>query len=131
MVMPPLLFIKIGLLAGLASWLSIAIINNIFDKNTNIYFIGEMLNMSALREDGILGQGLLYRACNNKKRIPFILRFIVIIQCIIASLLWFAAIVMFLTIVGFNFILALTIANWALFAFMLLWVGFLCGGLWY
>ena len=126
-----LLLIKIFLLGALGVWLTLALINNIVDKETNRYFINDMISMSQISADPIVGRGLLRRACHDKKRAAFLLNIIVFAQCVIAIMLFFAAGSLLMTIFGFSMLIALSLANIALFTFMFLWFCFLCGGLWY
>ncbi len=126
-----LLLIKICLLAGLGVWLCIALTNNILDKKTNRYFIYEMLSMSLISADPNVGQGLMQRACHDKKRAAQLLAVIIIIQCMIAALLLFSAATLLMNLLGYSILIAIPLANIALLGFLLLWFCFLCGGLWY
>jgi predicted small integral membrane protein len=129
--MDSLLIIKVCLLAGLGVWLSIALTNNILDKETNRYLIREMLSMSLISADPNMGRGLLRRACHHPKRAAQLLTGIIIIQCAIVVLLWCAACILLISILWHPISFAIEFANIALLAFLLLWFGFLCGGLWY
>lgn len=131
--MYPLLFIKLMLMTSLAGWLSIACFNNIVDRATNRHLLQKMLCMDLLRDDNeLLGQGLLMRAWQNKQRVHTLLWIIVGIQAFISIFLWSSAI-LFIEAIFANhyFSLALELANWSLLGFMMLWLGFLCGGLWF
>ena len=128
----PLLFIKPVLIAGLAFWLSTACFNNIVDRATNRYFLRYMLNITILKEDALLGKGLLARSWKSNKRVSTLLWGIVGLQAAIAISLWSSAILLSMTIFDIHYLnLALHMANWSLLGFMIFWLWFLCGGLWF
>jgi len=124
--------LKPAILAGLALWLSIACANNVVDRKTNRLLLKNMFSMSLLQEDGFLGQGLLRRAWRAQNIEHKFLWGIVAVQiCIVASL-WTSVVLMILAGENPSYgIVALTVSNWSLLAFMGLWFFFLCGGLWF
>lgn len=119
-------------MSGLGCWLSIACFNNIVDRNTNRHLLGNMFSMELLKMEETLGQGLIYRAWVNKKWTHTILWSVVAFQAIIACMFWTTAILF--AMVFFNQCdpeNAIFFANSSLMGFILLWVWFLCGGLWF
>jgi predicted small integral membrane protein len=132
--MQPLLLMKIMIMFGLAMWLSIACLNNIIDKNTNRHLIKNMLNMSLIKEDGVLGQGLLTRAWHKDHYAKIILGIVITAQAIISVLLWlggFEFLMLQFDITSVSIKTAMLISNYGLLSFMSLWLCFLCGGLWF
>ena len=131
-MLDPLLFIKPAITLSLAIWLSIACFNNIIDRRTNRILLSDMLSMKLIREDTKLGQGLLSRSWSNEKRVNNFLWLIVCIQALISLMLWISTTGLILSICHkICTTTALSIANFSLFLFTLLWVWFLCGGLWF
>ncbi|WP_020679448.1 DUF2165 family protein [Marinobacterium rhizophilum] len=119
------------ILAGLGFWLLIAAINNRVDATTNIVNIRAMITLELLREEEIRGQGLLGRAIPGHWA-PTLLRGIVAIQLLTSvSLLIAAAWRLWALVDPAATPMASLTANAALTLFSGLWLGFLCGGLWF
>lgn len=122
-----------ALLLGLAIWMSLVVINNITDSSTNQYLIGQTLSMALVKDDSVMGNGLEWRALDPGQA-NVVLNLVVAIQLIIAALLWRAAIC-YLGMLGNDAEAyrrrAYNSAIVALVAFCALWMGFLCGGLWF
>lgn len=126
-------FSRLVILLGLAVWLSIAIINNLTDPGTNRLLLGYTLSMELIRAEEVLGAGLLWRAWPAHWS-PVVLYIVVIVQLVCVAFLWWAAV---------SYIRALTSndaqvlkdarnrAVLALSLFVLLWIFFICGGLWF
>jgi len=119
---------------GLGSWLLLAALNNLMDANTNITLLRRMMRMDAIREDGILGQGLLVRAIRNDACIPLLLRTVALTQLLIATALMLAALAM--AAVGLQLgevdsAWLTDVATLSVSAFLTLWFFFLVGGLWF
>lgn len=130
----PILATKTLLMAGMAAWMSIAVLNNATDPGTNRFLIGLMLDMTRLQEhpDG-LGSGLLWRAWSSEVAPP-LLWAIVVVQVSIALYLWRGAVTFGLAAWrgdGLALEDARRTCIRALTAFMALWLAFLCGGLWF
>ncbi|MDR2311811.1 MAG: DUF2165 domain-containing protein [Brucellaceae bacterium] len=122
---------KVIILAGLAIWLGIAMINNIVDSSTNVKNLEATLTMSLLIEDPTAEQGLAQRAW-TKNTAVIILYCIAVIQAIVATMLLVASISFILAMAGsVSCLVATDIANIALSAFTAIWFFFLCGGLWF
>lgn len=118
--------------SGLAAWLSLAVANNIRDRQTNIVLLGRMMRMDELLEDTELGLGLRRRAIAVDSRLPALsLSVVVIVQVAIAALLWRGAALLWLTSTGSDALAAVDAATLAVCAFAALWFAFLIGGLWY
>lgn len=126
-------FSRTVLLAGLATWLTIAVFNNITDSGTNRVLLGHMLSMDLLRADPSLGAGLIWRAW-PVTRITALLDSVIAAQLMVAGALW-SAVVLFAGAAWHadiqRFIRARGRAIVALSGFLLLWIWFACGGLWF
>jgi len=126
-------FSRFALLFGLATWLTIAAINNLTDPQTNRLFLGQTLSMEMVKAEPVLGSGLTWRAWPALWS-KYILYGIVIMQFFIASLLWYAA-GSYACSMAQKSIHALDKARdravLALTCFLMLWLFFACGGLWF
>ena len=126
-------FSRFVLLFGLAVWLTIAAINNLTDPQTNRLFLGQTLSMEMVKAEPVLGSGLTWRAWPAQWS-QYILFGIVIFQFFTASLLWYAA-GSYARTMAENSIQALVKASdravLALTCFLMLWLFFVCGGLWF
>lgn len=126
-------FSRALLLAGLATWLMLAAFNNIIDAGTNRVLLGHMLSMDLLKADPSLGVGLAGRAW-SLAWVDVLLDAVIAVQLLIAAALWIAA----LSFAGAarhadaaRLARARGRAIVALSAFLLLWLWFACGGLWF
>jgi predicted small integral membrane protein len=118
--------------SGLAAWLSLAVANNIRDRQTNIVLLGRMMRMDELLEDTELGLGLRQRAIIRGSRLPSLsLSIVIVVQIVIAALLWRGAALLWLTLIGGDVFAAINAATLAVCAFTALWFAFLTGGLWF
>ena len=121
-------------LSGLAAWLSLAVFNNIVDRETNVTLLHRMLSMSLLDEDPDLGNGLARRALKRKGTAGSLLNCVIIVQVLISALM-IAGAVMFAfgvldgSTAAYNS--AVTVSTLGLTAFGSLWFFFLCGGLYF
>lgn len=122
-----LMWIKTLVVAGLASYLSIFVLNNITDPGTNAAAIPRMMTMRELREDPPLGQGVLWRAIESPAvhRIAYLL--VIAVQTVAALVLWCAVILLLFAGTG----TALAVANLGLAVFVALFLGFVLTGLWF
>lgn len=119
------------ILVGLAVWISIAVLNNITDSETNIIHLETMLSMHFLIEDQLLGNGIEWRSLHTPPA-KIMLLGVIFWQFLTAIFLWIATIKMVLTIFGkVNFSVSLSHANIGLTMFLGMWLLFLCGGLWF
>ncbi len=125
-------FSRLLVLGGLAMWLSIAVINNVTDPGTNRLLLSHTLSMDLVMAEEVLGAGLLWRAW-PADWVPAVLYWVAAVQLICALFLWWAA---------FSYAKAFWVqkqcvllrarnrAVLALSLFVLLWLFFICGGLW-
>lgn len=122
---------RAALLLGLALWMSIAALNNATDPQTNVTHLEVMLSMSLLAGDPVFGNGLEWRAWQGFPPV-LLLGLIVLWQSLTAIALWMAAVMMCLVLLGrCSMPAAVARANLALTMFMIMWLFFLCGGLWF
>lgn len=124
---------RLVLLTGLAAWLSIAVFNNLTDPGTNRLLLGHMLSMDLLAGEPVLGSGLAWHAW-PVERVPALLYGVAGIQVLVAAGLWCAALLFGrATLSGKprQLRMARSAGVAALSAFLLLWLWFACGGLWF
>lgn len=126
-------FSRLIILLGFAIWLTIAVINNLTDPGTNRQLLGHMLSMDLIRAEEILGAGLLWRSWSAQWS-ALILYLVAMLQFICAAFLWWAA-VSYGKALYCKDAQALSAgrdrAIIALSLFLLLWIFFICGGLWF
>jgi len=126
-------FSRLVILLGLAAWLSIAVINNLTDPGTNRMLLGHTLSMDLVRTEEVLGAGLLWRAWSAHWS-PLVLYLVVTAQFVCVTFLWWAA-VSYARAFSFKDVQMLRDARiravLALSLFVLLWMFFICGGLWF
>lgn len=127
----PALLPRTIILSGLASWMTIAVLNNITDQQTNLFNLETMLTMRLLVENDILGNGLEWRALSASVA-PFVLFCVIGWQLATAVALWWSALAQVRALIGAT---SLDSASWtanvALSMFAAMWLAFLCGGLWF
>lgn len=126
-------FSRLVVVMGLAVWLSIAVINNLTDPGTNRLLLGHTISMDLIHTEDILGAGLIWRAWPAQWSTA-LLYLVVSIQITCSAFLWWA---------GLSYTKALLLndphllalarnrAFLALSLFVLLWMFFICGGLWF
>jgi predicted small integral membrane protein len=89
-----LLWIKALLVGGYATYLTLFVLNNVTDPVTNSGAIEPMMTMRGLKEDPLLGRGVVWRAIDS----PFIhraaYRIVIAIQAVAAVLLWRATVML-------------------------------------
>lgn len=126
-------FSHLVITAGLALWMSIAVLNNLYDPGTNHFHLGTMLSMELVRAEELLGSGLVWRSW-PAEWVPRLLYGVVSCQLSIACLLWRAVLAYVHTWLRPDLRrlkVARDRAMIALACFVLLWLGFICGGLWF
>ena len=126
-------FSRLVILLGLAICLSIAILNNLTDPGTNRMLLGHTLSMDLVRTEEVLGAGLLWRAWSAHWS-SIVLYLVVTAQFVCATFLWWATVsyarafllkdIQVLRDARGRAVLALSL-------FVLLWMSFICGGLWF
>lgn len=127
-----MILFHIVLLTGLASWMTLAVINNVVDRKTNQTLLHNVMSMPDLKSDCVLGQKLLPRAIDNFIVAKGLLWFVVLLQCVVPALLWLAVVSQAESyFVPSDALTAMQKSDLALTAFLALWLFFLCGGLWF
>lgn len=124
---------RLVIVLGLAMWLSIAVLNNLSDPGTNRQLLGHMFSMDLLRGEPVLGAGLLWRAWPAHWAVTG-LYLVSAAQALCAALLWRAAasyIQAFWREDPQVLAQARQRAMLGLSLFVLLWLVFICGGLWF
>lgn len=123
-----LIVMKASYCLGWAVWLMVASINNATDRGTNTLLLQRMFGMSELREDGLLGQGLLWRAFESGTFCRWVLRAVIGCHLSVAAALLYAA---WLFASGAPAADAMAAGTLAFTAFCGVWFSFLTGGLWF
>ncbi|MCG8273903.1 DUF2165 domain-containing protein [Aquamicrobium sp. NLF2-7] len=125
---------KSVLMIGLAGWMTLAVLNNIADPNTNRFHLGTMFEMTLLTgEPNGLGQDLLWRAF-PRWIAPVVLWGVAIFQVAISAYLWKAAWGCAVSALRGRRTLPDDVRDTsirALTCFMALWLCFMCGGMWF
>jgi len=133
--MNSVLLSKTVLLVGIASWMTVAVINNATDPTTNRFFLGTMLEMRLLQDEpDQLGSGLTWRAWSVTEAVSLLLWLIVAIQALIAAYLWKGAGSFAFAAFGKSndaIEAARATAIRALTCFIALWLTFMVGGFWF
>lgn len=126
-------FSRLVIVLGLAVWLSIAVINNLTDPGTNRILLGHTISMDLIRPEEALGAGLVWRAWPAQWS-TVVLYLVDTIQIVCSTSLWLAAL-SYAKAFSLNDAQTLPVArNRALLAlslFVLLWMFFISGGLWF
>lgn len=118
---------------GLGAWFSLAVFNNVIDFNTNRFLIAKMISMEDIIQDPNLGNGIQWRAINGKWWPSIILVGVISYQLVVVlkSVLAGAALVS-IAISGAPISDSLLFdINTTLVMWLMLWLGFLTGGLWF
>ena len=126
-------FSRLALLFGLATWLTIAVFNNLTDPQTNRLLLGMTLSMELIKTEPVLGSGLTWKAWPADWSTA-LLYGIATLQSVIAVLLWratksYARAMIQNTVIALE--KARDHATLALTCFLMLWLWFVCGGLWF
>jgi hypothetical protein len=129
MDIPPFILIKACLLIFLAIWLCLAATGNFLDAGTNRHLLGEMMRMSQLKDDPLLGKGLMRRAWMWPSAPKLVLVLVSVYEFGVATLLLRAGWYWLATPTEPG--LALAASDQALLGFGALWCFFLLGGLWF
>lgn len=126
-------FSRLVVVMGLAMWLTIAVFNNVTDSGTNRQLLGQTLSMGLLEQEEVLGAGLRWRAMPAEFA-SVLLYLVVAAQLLVCASLWRASVAymrVFLRNDDAPMIVARNQALLALSLFVLLWMWFICGGLWF
>ncbi len=87
--MTSIIFAKIISIFGLAAYLTVATLNNIVDRGTNRFLLGQMCRMDLLSNDPVFAKGLIRRAIQSELFPIWLLNGIILIEIIICFLLWY------------------------------------------
>lgn len=121
------------IICGYGLWFSLAVFNNITDFQTNRFLIGKMIGMEEIKDDPNLGNQIQWRALHGKHWATIIFSGVVLYQVLAAFKLILVGIALVeITMTGntlSNEILQQV--NIALLMMLILWFGFLTGGLWF
>ncbi|GAA5151264.1 hypothetical protein GCM10023321_18010 [Pseudonocardia eucalypti] len=127
-----LLWLKVLLVAGLATYLSLFVLNNLTDPGTNSAAVERMMSMRELRDDPPLGRGVLWRAVTAPAVHRAAFALVVVVQAIGAGVLWLAAALLAMAAFqGYPVAGAIGVANLGLAVLVALCLGFLLTGLWF
>ncbi|GAA0898376.1 DUF2165 family protein [Pseudonocardia zijingensis] len=127
----PLWGTKMLIVAGLAGYLSLFVLNNLTDPRTNSAAIPRMMTMRELKADPPLGGGVLWRAIDSPAVHRVAYGLVVAVQAIGAVLLWWGAVLLGWTAATGGATIGLTVANLGLLVFVALFLGFLLVGVWF
>jgi predicted small integral membrane protein len=89
-----LLWIKTLLVGGLAGYLTLIVLNNVTDPLTNSAAVGRMMTMRELKEDPLLGRGVVWRAIDSGLVHRAAYRLVIVVQVAAAGLLWRALVML-------------------------------------
>lgn len=121
-------YIKAALLLYWGLWLALAAAGHFLDARTNRHLLGEMMRMTLLKDDPILGKGLVGRAWSSATTPHVALILIALYQFFVVFLLLRAG---WLWLTSGDLVAATVAADQALLAFGAVWCFFLLGGLWF
>lgn len=127
-----LLWLKVLLVAGLATYLSLFVLNNLTDPGTNSAAVERMMSMRELRDDPPLGRGVLWRAVVAPAAHRAAFGLVIVVQAIGAAVLWLAAALLAMAAFqSYPVAGAIGVANLGLAVLVALCLGFLLTGLWF
>ena len=115
------------------SWFSLAVFNNISDFQTNRLLIAKMMSMDEIKADPHMGNNLQWRALDGMRWSRYVFIPVIGYQALVVGLF---------VIFGFDLVSAATTGtpltdalighlNLAFLLALMLWFGFLIGGLWF
>ncbi|WP_138904651.1 DUF2165 family protein [Streptomyces albidochromogenes] len=127
-----LLLLTVVLLAGVTAWLTLIAINNITDFGTNKALLQATMNMQALIDDPVRGNGLEARALPNGLAAPALIA-VIVYQLGTVALMWRAVAtgVRLLRAPSLGLFTYVRQVNHSLVPFLLLFAGFLISGLYF
>lgn len=126
-------FSRLVVVMGLAMWLTIAVFNNVTDSGTNRQLLGHTLSMGLLEQEEVLGAGLRWRAMPAELA-SVLLYLVIAAQLLVCASLWRASVTYMRVLLKNDDTSMSEARNRALLAlslFVLLWMWFICGGLWF
>ena len=115
------------------TWFILAVFNNLVDFKTNKFLIGKMITMEEIINDPNLGNKLQSRAINGEHWPSIILSCVICYQLITAIKLAFTGFMLINLVISGGSITneVLLGVNYSLLMLLILWFGFLTGGLWF
>lgn len=124
---------KTVVMFGVGFWLFLAVVNNIMDMGTGLYFMKQMVTMDLLKSDPTLGKGLLWRAINTPFFPKIVMWMIIVIESVATIFLLFASFKLLQAMYKGKAFLehAISVSNIALTIFICIWMWFLGGDLWF
>lgn len=127
-----LLLLTLTLLAGVTAWLTLIAINNITDFGTNKALLQATMNMRALIDDPVRGNGLEARALPNSLAAPALIA-VIIYQLGTVAMMWRAVAtgLRVLRTPSLGLFAYIRQVNHSLVPFLLLFAGFLISGLYF
>ncbi|GLF99333.1 DUF2165 family protein [Streptomyces yaizuensis] len=127
-----LLLLSVVLLAGVTAWLTLIAINNINDFGTNKALLQATMNMEALIDDPVRGNGLEWRALPNELAAPALIA-VIVYQLATVALMWRAVAtgIRVLRSDSPGLLEYISRVNHSLVLFLLLFAGFLISGLYF
>ncbi|MGW7050789.1 DUF2165 family protein [Streptomyces sp. NPDC054887] len=127
-----LLLLTVVLLAGVTAWLTLIAVNNITDFGTNKALLQATMNMQALIDDPVRGNGLEGRALPNSLAAPALVA-VIVYQLGTVALMWRAVAtgVRALRSPSSGLFTYVRQVNHSLVPFLLLFAGFLISGLYF
>ncbi|MGX1881267.1 DUF2165 family protein [Streptomyces sp. NPDC055287] len=127
-----LLLLTVVLLAGVTAWLTLIAINNITDFGTNKALLQATMNMKALVDDPVRGNGLEARALPNSLAAPALIA-VIVYQLGTVAMMWRAVAtgIRVLRSPSLGLFAYVRQVNHSLVPFLLLFAGFLISGLYF
>lgn len=118
---------------GIGIWFTLAVFNNIFDFQTNKLLIGRVMSMCDIKEDPVLGNRLQWRSIENPSWHRSVLMGVILYQlAVVCKMLITGYMVIEVMLTGGSISADLqNDINLALGMLLVLWFGFLIGGLWF
>ena len=126
--------VRCVMLMGFTSWLSIAVVNNVIDRQTNTTLLHRVFSQQLLKEDPELGNGLLHRALRNLQAASYVMLGVIFVQACIVATLWCgvgAYIYGLVTGALVEIEFGLLVSTLGLLGALCMWFFFLCGGLYF
>jgi predicted small integral membrane protein len=131
-MLEPLLLCKIVLIAGLAIWLSIVVLNNTRNFKGGVASIGGLMSMRLFDEPPVIPTPLLSRRVTSPTWHKAVFAFVLVIEIVVALALWVATFCLIGAINGsVSATEAARTATCALAGFLMLVFVMMWGGAWF
>ncbi|MDE1330414.1 DUF2165 family protein [Vibrio aestuarianus] len=114
-------------------WMTLITVNNINDSGTNTLFIKQVVSMSLFEKGSGIGDGLLWRAIDFDKLASYLIDCVILLELLIDILMWATIYNLIKDIFNSGNLSTKTINlfNYAICAWMSLFGGFICIGMWF